>query len=108
MLKTIQVHEDEEKLLGDILNEYDRQIALRRAGKFWYTCEDSPGLSPSLKLGVLMEEVGEVARAILNMNGSANDMTIKEAEVNLRTELVQVAAVAFAWLKGIENDTTKT
>lgn len=42
-----------------------------------------------LKLSALMEEVGEVARAL-------ND---GEAPLRLQSELVQVAAVAFAWLE---------
>lgn len=47
--------------------------------------------TPHLCMSVLTEEVGEVARAILN-----ND------RVNLHDELVQVAAVAVAWLEGLE------
>jgi NTP pyrophosphatase (non-canonical NTP hydrolase) len=40
------------------------------------------------RLAILTEELGEVARAIL-----------EEDEVNLTVELVQVAAVAVAWLE---------
>lgn len=43
------------------------------------------------KLAVLAEEFGEVARAILERD-----------EVNLREELVQVAAVTIAWLEDFE------
>ena len=43
-----------------------------------------------VKVAVLGEECGEVARAVLDHDDS-----------NLRTELVQVAAVAVAWLEGI-------
>jgi NTP pyrophosphatase (non-canonical NTP hydrolase) len=43
-------------------------------------------------LAVLMEEVGEVARAILNADID-----------NLETELFQVAAVVTRWLEGYES-----
>jgi NTP pyrophosphatase (non-canonical NTP hydrolase) len=44
--------------------------------------------SNEIKLAVLMEEVGEVARAIL-----------EGKELTLQEELIQVAAVAIAWLE---------
>jgi hypothetical protein len=44
------------------------------------------------RLAVLMEEVGEVARAILN-----------HQPAELRAELVQVAAVCAAWLEGLHH-----
>ena len=43
-----------------------------------------------LRLTVLTEEVGEVGRAILDRD-----------HPNLRAELIQVAAVAVAWLEGM-------
>jgi NTP pyrophosphatase (non-canonical NTP hydrolase) len=43
-----------------------------------------------VKMTVLMEEVGEVARALLDGNAD-----------QLETELVQVAAVAVAWLESL-------
>lgn len=46
------------------------------------------------KLAVLMEEVGEVARELLE-NGNRTSSHLKE-------ELIQVAAVAMAWIEGIE------
>lgn len=48
------------------------------------------GISPELKMVVLAEEVGEVARAVFERDGQ-----------NLRDELVQVAAVAVAWLESL-------
>ena len=45
-------------------------------------------LTPMLWLTILMEEVGEVARAILERDWA-----------NLLIEIVQVAAVAVAWLE---------
>ena len=51
----------------------------------------SAKVSESIKATVLGEECGEVCRAMLD--GDA---------VGLRRELVQVAAVAVAWLEGLE------
>lgn len=45
-------------------------------------------LDPKLWMTVMMEEVGEVARAVL-----------EDDKVNLEEELIQVAAVAVAWLE---------
>jgi NTP pyrophosphatase (non-canonical NTP hydrolase) len=49
----------------------------------------SPNVDPSTKLVVLVEEVGEVARALLDRDPH-----------ELQRELVQVAAVAVAWIEG--------
>ena len=46
----------------------------------------SPDVADTVKAAVLSEECGEVARAVLDGDG-------------LRRELVQVAAVAVAWLE---------
>lgn len=50
----------------------------------------SPDVEPIVKAGVLAEECGEVARAVLDGDTA-----------NLRHELVQVAAVAVAWLEAM-------
>lgn len=49
----------------------------------------SPDVAPIVKVAVLSEETGEVARAILDRGDPLE-------------ELVQVAAVAVAWLEGME------
>lgn len=48
------------------------------------------GITGTTKMAVLAEEVGEVARAVLDRTPD-----------RLRTELVQVAAVAVAWLESL-------
>jgi hypothetical protein len=55
----------------------------------------SLGVAPVVKMAVLSEEVGEVARALL---GSTADAWTSD---DLRAELVQVAAVAVAWLESL-------
>lgn len=56
----------------------------------WVSCAH-PDMDPLAKLAVLVEEVGEVARAL-------NDREPVEA---LEAELVQVAAVAVAWIESL-------
>lgn len=61
-------------------------------------------LTPLLWSAVLGEEVGEAARAVLDL-GARRDQPSpelcqhEEAVMHLREELVQVAAVAVAWLE---------
>lgn len=68
--------------------ERARQEHLYTAGVLPAICSN-PDCPNDLRLAALVEEVGEVGRAILG-------------DGDLRTELVQVAAVAVAWLEGIE------
>lgn len=57
----------------------------------WGTGDCSSLRVPSMvKVAVLTEECGEVSRAVLDRDADA-----------LRTELVQVAAVAVAWLESL-------
>lgn len=72
----------------DILRERMRQEQLRAEGRFAHTAAD-PEMSDTAFLAVLMEEVGEVARAINDAEGAKR----------LRDELVQVAAVCVARLE---------
>ena len=79
--------------LAEIAAERDRQEALFAQGYLpWIASRaDCP---PDLRLAALMEEVGEVARAYHDGN-------------DLRNELVQVAAVAAAWLDGLSANKEK-
>ncbi len=62
----------------------------------WGTGDCSSADVPEVvKATVLAEECGEVARAVLDHGPSAGPNR------QLRTELVQVAAVCTAWLEGI-------
>lgn len=85
------------RVLGDITDERQHQEnigeAKRAAGKDWRSCADPrmPGGDPMRYL-VLGEEFGEVANAMLEGAGDAH----------LRAELVQVAAVAVAWVEAID------
>jgi hypothetical protein len=78
------------KVAIDVAKERGRHDRLLAAGKIEHDCAD-PTVPPEIKLPVLLEEVGEVAIAM-------ND---NEPLSNLRTELIQVAAVASAWAESL-------
>lgn len=76
-----------------IAAERDRQGRLwNRSHEWgWGDCSAKATLLPEpVKLAVLNEEVGEVAKALLECDRDG-----------LRTELVQVAAVSQAWLEAL-------
>ncbi len=77
-------------VLRAVAHERIRQEELKAAGKFTHTCADAE-LSDDACCRVLGEEFGEVCRAL-------NDGDL----ANLREELVQVAAVAVAWVERID------
>ena len=77
-----------EDILGEIVDERERQ------NKKWDTSNWGNWNPPSgNKLGILVEEVGEVATALID----------NEPIENLRAELIQVAAVAMQWVEHIDS-----
>jgi hypothetical protein len=71
-----------------------RQYELKMAGKFKQTLNEI--LDDHLKFVVLSEEIGEVAKELCEINhGNVSDYG------NLKAELVQCAALIFAWLEGM-------
>jgi len=79
-----------EEVFAAITAERARQAAKwnREHDWGWGDCS-SPAVSAAVKVAVLAEECGEVARAAL------------DGTDDLRDELTQVAAVAVAWLEGL-------
>lgn len=73
-----------QQALKDVLTE-----RLRQEQRWQQTCAD-PKLDEGVKLQVLVEEVGELAAALQGDAGAGHDV---------RDELVQVAAVALAWIE---------
>lgn len=90
-------------VINDVIAERERQEAIgvtkRAAGIDWRSCAD-PAMAggDDRRLAVLAEEFGEVARAILE----AGYGTSGADDDHLREELVQVAAVAVAWVEAID------
>jgi NTP pyrophosphatase (non-canonical NTP hydrolase) len=71
--------------------ERTRQEELKASGRFAYTCADAE-CTDGQALAILVEKVGEVARAMCEGKG-------------LRDELIQVAAVAVAWVERLDTPT---
>lgn len=105
-----------QRVFARVLKERERQDRLKEQGRFIFTCADTPGLIPSEKYTVLGEEVGEVARVILNLANLTTDFDFLSSPVDversggrdallnrkLQRELTEVAAVACAWLESME------
>lgn len=75
-------------VLGHVREERQRQINLLKSGDILFDCADD--IHDGTRLQVLVEEVGEVARAM--MEGGREDVF---------EELVQVAAVAVSCAEGV-------
>lgn len=82
------------EVFAKIAAERDRQRQLFHAGKITFDCA-SPLPDPNRKLRVLTEEVGEVAQELDRLEHC------KDRRGDLETELIQVAAVATAWLESL-------
>lgn len=82
----------------DVLDELQRCRQLQRSGKFSKTIMQMS--SDFEQLSVLVEEVGEVAHEVNESIGKAHDY---DREQRLRTELIQVAAMAVGWVLRIDN-----
>jgi hypothetical protein len=79
-----------DQIWTEILAERARQIAKWEGEHDWGHGDcSSDGVSAAVKAAVLAEECGEVAREAL------------DGTLGLEDELIQVAAVAVAWLEGL-------
>ena len=94
------------EVFARIAQERSRQRELFRTGKISF---DVSSATPDAnrKLRVLVEEVGEVAEAIDQIEVCESSPTpcrrhLPRLNKNLREELIQVAAVAVAWLESME------
>lgn len=87
-LKTARANYQQNKIVQDVLDERERQ-------------DDKWGVQNHLDLtwnAILMEEAGEAAQEILTQSfGAAGN-----GHGDLREELVQIAAVAVAWIEAID------
>ena len=90
------------KLAAELaVGEVDRQDTLARRGKFGGT-HVMPGGTDLERLAVLAEEFGEVSIEVckgIEVDGQAR-------RPGLRDELIQVAAVALAWVAAIDDERT--
>lgn len=82
--------------LYDVGAERKRQLVLKEQGRFKYTPSDD-GITDWQRLGMILEEVGEVSRNLLARDGLVTDGDKSNAA--LRKELSQVAALSVAWME---------
>ena len=87
-------HERFVEVSQQVLLERRRQEHLKSEGRFRHTLDDNPGYTDDEKLIAVLEEVAEVGKAIMGERGHVIDGG------NLDKELIQVAALTFAWLEG--------
>lgn len=88
-----------------IHDERARQERLRESGKFLDTCAspDFETLSHFARVTILGEKYGEVYRAMLDVEQAAEERDVPAmARAKLRTELIQVAAVAVAYIEALD------
>lgn len=88
-----------ETILRDIHRERLRQDQLKAEGRFAYTCAD-PEMTHSERLTVLGEEFGETCHEVNEGIGANRKVNL----MKLRKELIQVAAVAMAWIESVERE----
>lgn len=79
--------------MHDVHREMGRAIVKHT----WQRTPLNPDMGPCIKLVVLVEEVGEVARAMTYDNGD---------ETGLYNELIQTATMALAWAQSMRKDYT--
>lgn len=82
--------------VADVCVERCRQEQLKAEGQFRHTCADLE-MDNATRLAVLGEEFGEVCKEL--QDGGTVE--------NLRKELIQVAAVAVAWVEAIDKGAGK-
>lgn len=81
---------------GEILSLINAERRRQDSRAFSHTCADP--ISDLEKLPILMEEVGEVANALLQ-KVALN--TVGDRRRDLQKELIQVAAVCTAWAESL-------
>lgn len=93
-----------DRVVPRVWAERVRQVRLKEAGRFPFTL-DQPNLGQSQRFTKLVGEVGEVGTAIEWVEGTVYDVPayVENRVDELKKELTQVAALAIAWLEGLES-----
>jgi len=108
-----------DEVLLEVSEERMRQETLKEQGKFLFSCADK-GLSEAEKLAVLSEETGELANEVTELiiemsklmkfrmtpeaRAAGIENVVKDYKGRARKELIQVAAVAVAWVEALSSD----
>lgn len=91
-----------QQILADLLNERVRQDVFVATGKFPWNCSNA-NVPAGDKLMVVGEEFGEVSKAAYELTHETDSGCSKRHIDNLRTELIQLAACAVAWVEAIDS-----
>lgn len=97
------LHQSPEQIFIQVADERLRQRKLFAAHKLPFRV-DSADIGWPLKLRVLAEEIGEVAAAVDHLDAHPQS---RKHRNHLVEELIQVAAVAVAWLESFEGTTNR-
>ncbi len=89
----------QEDALRDVVAELRRQVEKFGADG---TCA-SPSMLDVERLAILTEELGEVAECVIEARWPRGT-TVEDARYFMRAELIQVAAVAVAWVEGLDRE----
>lgn len=84
--------------------ERRRQDELKAEGRFRFTLADELGLRPTEKLALLAEELGEIATEVNTLVGMRQARDSLGTRAALRTELLQLAAEAVAWIEALDRE----
>lgn len=90
------------RIFDDVWKERLEQDIRRDNGRFQFTCADI-GLTLSERAAILGEEFGEVCQEVLTQRGHRLARNTYGTVAGLRKELVQVMAVALAWVEWIDS-----
>jgi len=92
------------QIMRDVLRERERQEDLRASGKFVATCATTGAdqMTEFECFTVLGEEVGEVAKVLLDASITDINRLDESTVLFLRDELIQVAAVSVAWVERLD------
>jgi hypothetical protein len=93
------------RILHDVSNERDYQDRMFPPMTTRYALPD-PNTPDGWKSAVLMEEVGEAAHEVNEMHLHRDSMARQATRLRLRDELIQVAAVAVAWIEALDKRET--
>lgn len=96
-MNVLHIPDERYSVLIEVAEERTRQEAKHGLN----TAAHPESMTDGLRLAILAEEVGEAAKAMIEWD-VPDGMTPPEGEEALRSELVQVAAVAVAWIEAID------
>lgn len=86
-----------ERALMEVGSERKRQEQLKASGKFRQTLADPMDEHESLTC--IIEEVGEVARILLNRDSGGRHDDVDTSDKALKGELCDIAALCVAWME---------